>query len=274
MSTDSPGFLSEAEIKMSDAFLEHGHVIVDADEPAYLDRIRDAVTALAADHLGMPHPVDADAFLNAINEQVTVDKLNALRLAVINGLGSTHWLRAAYFNLAKSALSIIAGNELVMQRRINLSIQLPNDESSLLPVHADVWSGDSPFEVVMWLPLVDCYRTKSMYLMPPAADRARQKRMAELKSQSAEDLYQAIKDDVTFLNVPYGKVLLFSQTLMHGNRINNEIDTRWSMNCRFKSAFSPYADKKLGEFFQPITLRPASRMAMAYDLPEGFDDTE
>ena len=54
----------------------------------------------------------------------------------------------------------------MMQRNINLSIQFPNDKGSLLPVHSDVWSGDSPYEINLWLPLVDCYRTKSMYLLP------------------------------------------------------------------------------------------------------------
>ena len=57
----------------------------------------------------------------------------------------------------------------MIQRRLNLSVQLPGDDSALLPVHADVRNGDSPFEVVVWLPLVDCHGTKSMYLLPPAA---------------------------------------------------------------------------------------------------------
>ena len=35
----------------------------------------------------------------------------------------------------------------------------------LLPIHSDVWSGDSPYEINLWLPLVDCYRSKSMYLL-------------------------------------------------------------------------------------------------------------
>ena len=52
-----------------------------------------------------------------------------------------------------------------MQKRINLSIQLPNDSSSLLPLHSDIWSGDSPFEAVVWIPLVDCFKTKSMYIL-------------------------------------------------------------------------------------------------------------
>jgi len=62
--------------------------------------------------------------------------------------------------------------------------------------------------------------------------------------------------------------LLFNQSLPHGNRVNLENETRWSMNCRFKSIFSPYGDKKLGEFFQPITLKKVSELAMNYKLPE------
>ena len=53
----------------------------------------------------------------------------------------------------------------MMQKKINLSIQLPKDESSLLDVHSDIWSGDSPYEVVVWIPLVNCFNTKSMYIL-------------------------------------------------------------------------------------------------------------
>ena len=59
----------------------------------------------------------------------------------------------------------LCGNELVMQRKVNLSIQLSNDDSSLLPLHSDVWSGCSPFEVVLWIPMVDCKKTSSMYIL-------------------------------------------------------------------------------------------------------------
>jgi len=159
---------------------------------------------------------------------------------------------------------------LAMQRRVNLSVQLPNDDSSLLPVHADVWSGDSPFEIVVWLPLVDCRKTKSMYLLPPGPDRAVSGRLQEFASRSAEDLFRAIEPDVEWIDIQFGQVLLFAQSLMHGNRINLEPDTRWSMNCRFKSLFSPYADKRLGEFFEPITVRAATRLGMDYKLPGGF----
>ena len=62
--------------------------------------------------------------------------------------------------------------------------------------------------------------------------------------------------------------MLFNQTLPHGNRINREKETRWSLNCRFKGVFTPYRDKRLGEFFEPITLRKISQLAIKYNLPK------
>ena len=158
-----------------------------------------------------------------------------------------------------------------MQRRVNLSIQLPGDDSSLLPIHSDVWSGDSPYEVVLWVPLVDCFGSKSMFFLPPGKGGADGDKLDGLHHGSVETLYRSIEADVLWLDVPYGSVALFTQNCLHGNRVNREGTTRWSMNCRFKSVFSPYADKRLGEFFEPITLRAATRFGMGYRLPGGFD---
>jgi len=156
---------------------------------------------------------------------------------------------------------------LAMQSRVNLSIQLPEDNSSLLSVHADTWSGDSPFEIVVWLPLVDCFNTKSMFFLPPkAADNLSDNFKLHVQG-SSEELYNAIKNDVSWIKINYGEVLLFNQSYPHGNRVNKEGETRWSMNCRFKGLFTPYNDKKIGEFFEPITIRPVTKASFNYKLP-------
>ena len=82
-----------------------------------------------------------------------------------------------------------------------------------------------------------------------------------------QHLFNAIKEDVKWMKVNYGEVLVFSQIYPHGNRVNKEGETRWSMNCRFKGLFTPYKDKKIGEFFEPITLRPVTKVSMSYKLP-------
>ncbi len=254
------------------AFLRDGYVVIKAENRSGLDEIRALAAHSARHHLGLSDSNDDDRLLNDIHHHVGSDTLNAIRLAAINALRAAAWFRPTYYSLARDALQQIVGNELVMQRGIGLSIQLPEDESSLLPIHADVWDGDSPFEVVVWVPLVDCWRTKSMFILPLDKDRVHHGNVSANQHGGAEALFTTVEDDVRFLDIPYGSVLVFSQTLMHGNRVNRETETRWSLNCRFKSAMSPYAGKKLGEFFEPITLRPASKIALAYRLPDGFHE--
>ena len=77
-----------------------------------------------------------------------------------------------------------------------------------------------------------------------------------------------------WIEIKAGEVLVFNQNLPHGNRVNKTAETRWSMNCRFKGVFTPYGDKKLGEFFEPITLKAASRLGMAYQFPSLHSDPE
>ena len=154
-----------------------------------------------------------------------------------------------------------------MQLRAGLSIQLPNDDSSLLPIHADTWSGVSPFETVVWLPLVNCFKTKSMFILPSNKSEILHELFSDKKVKKSEDIYKAIKKDLIWLDVKYGKVVIFDNSLPHGNIVNEESETRWTMNCRFKSIFTPYADKRIGEYYEPITLRAASKRGINYKYP-------
>ena len=98
----------------------------------------------------------------------------------------------------------LIGNELAMQRSVGFSIQLPNDDSSLLPLHSDAWSEDSPFEAVLWIPLVDCYRTKSMFVVPRTLDARWRERVHEFERLGVDALFRALEADATFLEIPYG----------------------------------------------------------------------
>ena len=154
-----------------------------------------------------------------------------------------------------------------MQNNVNLSIQIPNDESSLLPLHSDTWSGDSPFEIVVWLPLVDCYKTKSMFILKQKQNEKFRKFFSNKNLNFSSQLHKKFKKDLIFLKINYGEFLLFNQNLPHGNVINITKETRLSLNCRFKGLFTPYAQKKLGSFFSPLIVRPASKVGLNYKFP-------
>lgn len=266
-------FLQPQEKELSLSFIQKGYIIQPTEDPAALDRVQQQIATLAATFLGKESPKNSTDFLNNIANLVSVTQLNDLRLQIISGLMETPWFREAYFSCARSLLETLVGNELVMQRNLGLSVQLPQDNSSLLPLHSDVWGSEcSPFEVVLWIPLVDCYRTKSMFVLPATLDCQWRDRMHEFADKGTESLFKAIEPEVEWLEVPYGSVVVFTPTIMHGNRINQEATTRWTLNIRFKGVFTPYSDKRLGEYFSPISVRPVSRIGMKFQLPGGFDE--
>jgi sporadic carbohydrate cluster 2OG-Fe(II) oxygenase len=274
MSLALRSFVPDAEAALAARFERDGHVILPVEDRGVLDAIAAFIADRAAAKLGLAVPKNPVNFLDGISAHVSPDTLNDLRLGIIDAMRGEGGLRAAYFSLARRAIETIVGNELAMQRSINLSVQLPGDASSLLPVHADVLNGDSPFEVVLWVPLVDCHGTKSMFLLPPRPSAEALARLGDFANRSSEELFRAVEKDLVWLEVPYGHCLLFSQNLLHGNRVNREHGTRWSMNCRFKSLLSPYADKRFGEFFEPIVIRAATRLGMSFRAPCAFSGTE
>jgi sporadic carbohydrate cluster 2OG-Fe(II) oxygenase len=259
-------FFNPKELDVIKTFSNNGYVIAEVENLALLNSIRMNVEQILH---GISPDFTIKNLLNDFHSVIKPSQLNEVRLKIINSLNSNSQFRRSYFELARTAIEILVGNEVAMQLRINLSIQMPDDESSLLPVHADVWSGDSPYEVVLWVPLVDCFKTKSMYILPQKKEHSfAEKLKINEDSFDSEKIFKMIEGDIQWLDIKYGQFLLFNQNLPHGNRVNRELETRWSMNCRFKGVFTPYGDKKLGEFFEPITLRPASINGVNFRYPQ------
>ena len=260
-------FLNKDQEKLSNEFLSKGYLIKKVHDKNALNLVYSQFEKILKKNIKKSINKSIDHKLNYFHKIIEIKKLNNFKLNLMKKINSNKKFREAYFLLARPYIENLVGNELVMQRRINLSIQLPKDKSALLPVHADTWSGDSPFEVVLWVPLVDCYNTKSMFILPPNKLSIVRKFFKKNNYSSSKNLFNLIKPHVKWINIKYGEILIFNQSLPHGNIVNQESETRWSMNCRFKSLYSPYGDKKLGEFFTPITILGASKAGMEYRFP-------
>ena len=112
------------------------------------------------------------------------------------------------------------GNELAMQKKINLSIQMPKDKDSLLDLHSDIYAGESPFQVVVWIPLVDAYDTKSMFFTKPSFNKKMNEKLLNTNEFTTKEMYNKNKKNFKFLNVKFGDILIFSPIILHGNTIN------------------------------------------------------
>jgi sporadic carbohydrate cluster 2OG-Fe(II) oxygenase len=267
-------FFLDSEIALSRDFLAAGYVIRPMQDKAALDALRLEIAKIACGHLGAPVPADIHGFMDHIHDVLPVAQLNDLRLATYRRMNEVAWFRPTYFALARTILETLVGNELAMQNRVNLSVQYPDDDSSLLDIHTDTYGGETPFQVVQWLPLVDSHRTKSMFILPREKSERIHARLAEFQHGGMAAIFDAAKDDLIWLDIPYGSVLVFSPNCLHGNVVNRTRETRWSLNCRFTGLFTPYTSehKKIGSYYLPITTRPVSRVGMAYRQPEGFEE--
>ena len=85
-----------------------------------------------------------------------------------------------------------------MQKKINLSIQLPKDKDSLLDLHSDIYAGESPFQVVVWIPLVDVYDTKSMFFTKPIYNKKMNYQLLNTKKFTTKQMYEKKKKNLIF----------------------------------------------------------------------------
>lgn len=260
-------FYEEQERLIIEQFLETGYVIFALESMQQIERVREKIFSLTEPN-GVDHAQESiREYLDYFHRVRPGIDLNAFRLSLIEGMAADPAVRADVYWTASKHLHWLVGNELAMQRVCNLSIQQPDDQSAILPLHTDIWSGNSPYEVVLWLPLVDCFRTKSMFLLPREKSRQVCSGAGTFRDFSTEQLYRRVEKDLIWLDVPFGHGVLFWHGLLHGNRVNCENETRWTINVRFKSLLSPYGTKEIGESFLPITPRPLTRIGYEYREP-------
>lgn len=257
-------FLSDKDNQRSNQFLSVGYVIQESESRETLEQIRQMIHSEANQWLskqGGAVPIDA---LHYSHQSITQEVVNDIRLHLYARLNTGAAIRKDYFSLASSLIQSIVGNELAMQNKVNLSIQQPNDQTSVLELHSDVWSGDSPFQVVLWVPLTDSRGTNAMFLLPPEKSHEAYRRARAGELQSMSQIHDAYQSDFKTVEVEYGQVLVFNSNCLHGNQLNTTSVSRWSLNCRLVSLLAPATtpERRLGAYYTPIMVRPATRMGL------------
>jgi sporadic carbohydrate cluster 2OG-Fe(II) oxygenase len=201
--------------------------------------------------------------LSELHKHLDYNKVNKLRLAFYNEINHDTDFSINYLDLGINKITDIVGTELAGNKKVNLSIQMPEDESSSLPIHCDTFSGESEFQINLWVPLTNCYDTNSMFIFNPDFSLKINQNLIKYEESGLDLLLEDNKEEYEFLNCKYGEGIIFTPTCLHGNITNSTESTRISFNCRYKNIFSPYADKeenekKLGSFYKLISPKAAT----------------
>tara|TARA_B100001123_G_C15054951_1_gene925162 strand:- start:1 stop:801 length:801 start_codon:yes stop_codon:yes gene_type:complete len=208
--------------------------------------------------------------LDKLHKFINLKELNNIRLELIKRFNLNRNNVKIFYESAKNILDELVGNELMAQKNINISLQLPKDKNSQLPMHSDVFGDESPFEVVVWIPMVDVNaNSSSMFITKPSYNKLLVEKIINYKNKSISEIYQKNKKKFSFLSLKFGEILVFSPILLHGNIINKTNLSRISLNCRFKSLLSPTdvlekSTKNIPNFFTPLNVKPLTKIGFNF----------
>jgi sporadic carbohydrate cluster 2OG-Fe(II) oxygenase len=268
-------FQTKSEKELNHQFLSQGYVIRKVDKKK-LDIVCDKIKKIILIKKLTKKKINSFSnqyLFNNFHNFINKKNLNTIRVKIISEINKNDEIKEMIYNLSKIYLNDIVGNELAIQKTLNLSIQLPKDYSSLLDMHSDAFSGESPFQVVLWIPLVDVKNTKSMFMLPINKSDSEIKKLKNYSTNGFDAIYKKNQKKLRWLKINYGEILIFSPNILHGNTVNKTNETRFSLNIRFKSLFSPYNkvegnDRKLGYFYFPLNVKPATKIGLKFKYPK------
>ena len=204
--------------------------------------------------------------LSQLHKFVDINEINKLRLDIFNYLNNKIPWTDIISDISHNDIAIEIGRDMLIQSKINLSIQMPNDQSSVLSAHSDCWSSDSPFQINLWIPLTNSFSTNSMFIWNYEKSLKLMKRISngEVLDLSPNKLKIEKRD---FLKIKFGEILIFNPALIHGNSVNKTKSTRISLNVRLKSLFSPEPtisnpDRKFGTYYKKFHISEETSFAM------------
>ena len=203
--------------------------------------------------------------LDELHKYLKIKDVNDFRIKLFTKINKSLDWEKLILKLIGNEIFTELGQDLLIQSKINLSIQMPKDKTSILPAHSDSWSADSPFQRNLWLPLTDAFGTNSMFIL------GQKETINFFKKIKKDKLYKEQKDQIKiqskhFIEMSYGSVLLFNPALLHGNVLNKTNKTRISLNIRLKSIFSPEPnqrnpDRKYGTYYKKFNISENTKFA-------------
>jgi sporadic carbohydrate cluster 2OG-Fe(II) oxygenase len=198
--------------------------------------------------------------LSELHKLVNSNKINNIRLKCFHELNSKVKWENILKKICLKEIKEIIGPDILVQSKLNLSIQLPNDKSSILNEHSDIWSADTPFQINLWIPLTNAFKTNSMFILNKEYSLEAFKKIVKKKK------YKSIKPKMNeFINISFGKILIFNPALLHGNVQNKTNKTRVSLNIRLKSLFSPEPaknpDRQFGAYYKKFVISKNTEFA-------------
>ncbi len=250
--------------KLIDALRNVGYCKIAIEDLDSLTKLKERITNLVAQQLRSDtgKTVDPSFTLESLHKHYDPANINQFRLNLIKQLSNSKLNFQLLVDPLPKLISTLLGRDLLIQKGVNLVIQRPKDQDNS-ELHRD-FPSNSGFEIVVWLPFVDCTEAMSMYLV----NRSESRLIAKALKDSDGCYWQTVKDriesDPPFVEVKFGESLIFLTPLFHGSKVHNEESTRFSFNFRMKPLFAPSGLKDPYSFWEIYSTSEFTELILDY----------
>lgn len=245
-------------------FEERGYAIFPAADRKPLDALRSRIFGHAKTLVPYKGETMEDFFDKFHEYGLKAAELNKFRMDLMGWCNRELRVAKSLHEAFREPISALVGPDVVAQKGTNLVVQPPGDKDQT-PTHRDA-PISSHFEVIVWVPLVDVYKTKSMFI----SDKARSSEaLGKLQGGGSYSEFCAyVEKHSKSLEVGYGSACFFAGGIAHGCPVNIEDETRWSLNMRYKNIFSPYGARGINDYFELLTLSPLAKVGFDFEKQE------
>lgn len=250
-------FRSQKEKELQEEYLKRGYIIYESNPNT--NNVLKEFEWIAKDIIGSM--TDIQKKMRGLHKTIKMSEVNDIRVAMMDRMNKDNKIIKEIYKHCQEYIHALCGNELAVQKRVSMSLMFPQNSKDVLPLHADTWNGVSPFELAVFIPMVDLSEEMTLYM---ASNEQLNKAIQQdvIQGIGSDEIYEKNRNKFERISLNRGDVLFFDHAIPHGLAINNGNHVHWALNIRFKAITSPYAEKKLGEYFMPITLKACTMIGM------------
>jgi sporadic carbohydrate cluster 2OG-Fe(II) oxygenase len=192
--------------------LKDGYSTISAYNMDPLIELRCKIYTLICQEFGIEEG-DIESSLNSFHKYTSsynLGEFNKKRVNLIQRISAEVDVSNLIFSAFENSITDILGPDILAQKGCNLVLQPPLDPNPS-ELHRDT-PANSPYELVVWVPMVNAYATKAMYILS-AEDTKKAFNFLEKSPTEWEQFEKKCKSYSNIGEVEFGKALIFNASL-------------------------------------------------------------
>tara|TARA_X000000368_G_scaffold409767_1_gene392255 strand:+ start:451 stop:1155 length:705 start_codon:yes stop_codon:yes gene_type:complete len=222
------------ESNFKDNLKNNGYAVIDIENINILNDLRSTLIK----KLNIAQDIESIEDVREEIAKMSKSEVNKSMIDLLKQSNLSEMMIEAFPSLVKQ----LCGNELFIQRRATVVMNLPGEGQAKQWPHYELMSGISPFTYVIWVPLHDLEKNSGVYYLKL------EKSLEIMKKEEEEGLVNGptvlnLINEGSPLPLKYGQGVVFNPFVLHGNIKFSSKLARIACTVRFQSCSKPLLQK-------------------------------